>query len=231
MPPPGRDLHLGDGGEDARTIGERNRRFDRGDTQGPGDDAKEIVLYLADEATFEEWKEAYGTSLRGCHRGDPACLARPCWPTSTATSSASTPLWPVLHQMVAINSLHRRSDARWSHSGGGIQRLKSEKNVVCIKGNHERWALERRHVGGRRAQFSSSPVISPTMSVGASTFRARPCLCWPALPGHLGRRAGGRSRGDVARARTGQRRGWRGEGNPRPETAEPAAGSSSHARS
>jgi len=26
-----------------------------------GDDAKEIVLYLADEATFEEWKEAYGT--------------------------------------------------------------------------------------------------------------------------------------------------------------------------
>jgi hypothetical protein len=28
---------------------------------GMGDDAKEIVLYLADEATFEEWKEAYGT--------------------------------------------------------------------------------------------------------------------------------------------------------------------------
>ncbi len=26
-----------------------------------GDDAKEIVLYLADEATFEEWKEADGT--------------------------------------------------------------------------------------------------------------------------------------------------------------------------
>ena len=25
-----------------------------------------------------------------------------------------------------------------------IQRLKSEKNVICIKGNHERWALERR---------------------------------------------------------------------------------------
>lgn len=26
-----------------------------------GDDYKEIVLYLADEATFEEWKEAFGT--------------------------------------------------------------------------------------------------------------------------------------------------------------------------
>ena len=26
-----------------------------------GDDLKEIVLYLSDEATFEEWKEAFGT--------------------------------------------------------------------------------------------------------------------------------------------------------------------------
>jgi predicted nucleotidyltransferase len=26
-----------------------------------GDDYKEIVLYLADEATFEKWKEAFGT--------------------------------------------------------------------------------------------------------------------------------------------------------------------------
>ena len=28
---------------------------------GMGGDAKEIVLYLADEATFEEWREAFGT--------------------------------------------------------------------------------------------------------------------------------------------------------------------------
>jgi hypothetical protein len=26
-----------------------------------GDDLKEIVLYLADEATYREWKGAYGT--------------------------------------------------------------------------------------------------------------------------------------------------------------------------
>ena len=28
---------------------------------GPDDDHKEIVLYLSDEATFEEWKEAFST--------------------------------------------------------------------------------------------------------------------------------------------------------------------------
>jgi len=63
-----------------------------------------------------------------------------------------------------------------------IQRLKSEKNVICIKGNHERWALERRR---RRKDVRSffEPVISPTMSVAASTFRARP-LPLAALPGH-----------------------------------------------
>src|SRR5208283_663811 len=26
-----------------------------------------------------------------------------------------------------------------------VQRLKSEKGLICILGNHERWALDRRH--------------------------------------------------------------------------------------
>jgi hypothetical protein len=34
---------------------------DIGDALGDEYSTKEIVLYLADEATFEEWKEAYGT--------------------------------------------------------------------------------------------------------------------------------------------------------------------------
>jgi len=42
-------------------------------------------------------------SLRGCHRGDPACLgSSACWPTSTATSSRSTPALARLHQMGCI---------------------------------------------------------------------------------------------------------------------------------
>jgi len=42
-------------------LGERNHRFDRAIHKALGDDYKEIVLYLADEATFEKWKEAFGT--------------------------------------------------------------------------------------------------------------------------------------------------------------------------
>jgi len=67
-----------------------------------------------------------------------------------------------------------------------IQRLKSEKNVICIKGNHERWALERRR-RRRTCAVSSSPVYR-RLCRWASTFRARPCLAgraaWP-LEGEL----------------------------------------------
>jgi len=40
-----------------------------------------------------------------------------------------------------------------------IQRLKSENAVICIRGNHERWALERRRrQNDMRSFFHAYPV-------------------------------------------------------------------------
>jgi predicted phosphodiesterase len=40
-----------------------------------------------------------------------------------------------------------------------VQRLKAEKGVICILGNHDRWALEF-GTGGRTRGGSSSPARS-----------------------------------------------------------------------
>jgi predicted phosphodiesterase len=64
-----------------------------------------------------------------------------------------------------------------------IQRLKSEKNVICIKGNHERWAIERRHRQKDMRSFFEPCHISEY--VGGGIDLSREALAWLAtLPGH-----------------------------------------------
>ena len=64
-----------------------------------------------------------------------------------------------------------------------IQRLKSEKNVICIKGNHERWALERRHRRKDVRGFFEPCNIADY--VGGGIDLSREALAWLAtLPGH-----------------------------------------------
>ncbi|MGB8296141.1 MAG: metallophosphoesterase family protein [Polyangia bacterium] len=64
-----------------------------------------------------------------------------------------------------------------------IQRLKSEKNVICIKGNHERWALERRRRRKDMRSFFEPCNISEY--VGGGIDLSREALAWLAtLPGH-----------------------------------------------
>ncbi|MGB8298127.1 MAG: metallophosphoesterase family protein [Polyangia bacterium] len=64
-----------------------------------------------------------------------------------------------------------------------IQRLKSEKNVICIKGNHERWALERRRRREDVRSFFEPCNIADY--VGGGIDLSREALAWLAtLPGH-----------------------------------------------
>ncbi len=64
-----------------------------------------------------------------------------------------------------------------------IQRLKSEKNVICIKGNHERWALERRR--RRKDVRSFFEPCNIADYVGGGIDLSREALAWLAtLPGH-----------------------------------------------
>ena len=64
-----------------------------------------------------------------------------------------------------------------------IQRLKSEKNVICIKGNHERWALERRRRRKDVRGFFEPCNIADY--VGGGIDLSREALAWLAtLPGH-----------------------------------------------
>jgi predicted phosphodiesterase len=64
-----------------------------------------------------------------------------------------------------------------------IQRLKSEKNVICIKGNHERWALERRRRRKDARGFFEPCNIADY--VGGGIDLSREALTWLAtLPGH-----------------------------------------------
>jgi len=94
-----------------------------------------------------------------------------------------------------------------------IQRLKSEKNVICIKGNHERWALERRR---RRKDVRSffEPCNRRLCRWRHRPFARGPCLA-AALPGHWE----GELEASAWRCGTPdrQRRGGRGEGTTGPE--------------
>jgi len=64
-----------------------------------------------------------------------------------------------------------------------IQRLKSEKNVICIKGNHERWALERRR--RRKDVCSFFEPCNIADYVGGGIDLSREALAWLAtLPLH-----------------------------------------------
>ena len=64
-----------------------------------------------------------------------------------------------------------------------IQRLKSEKNVICIKGNHERWALERRR--RRKDVRSFFEPCSIADYIGGGIELSREALAWLAtLPAH-----------------------------------------------
>jgi len=64
-----------------------------------------------------------------------------------------------------------------------IQRLKSEKNVICIKGNHERWALERRR--RRKDVRSFFEPCNIADYVGGGIDLSREALAsLAALPGH-----------------------------------------------
>jgi predicted phosphodiesterase len=64
-----------------------------------------------------------------------------------------------------------------------IERLKSEKNVICIKGNHERWALERRRRRKDARSFFEPCNIADY--VGGGIDLSREAIAWLAtLPGH-----------------------------------------------
>ena len=64
-----------------------------------------------------------------------------------------------------------------------IQRLKSEKNLNCILGNHERWALDRRHRQKDVRRFFEPCHISEYFGGGADLSRGS--LAWLAtLPSH-----------------------------------------------
>jgi putative phosphoesterase len=64
-----------------------------------------------------------------------------------------------------------------------IQRLKSEKNLICIRGNHERWALDRRHRQKDMRSFFEPCHISEYFGGGAEL--SRESLAWLAtLPTH-----------------------------------------------
>jgi predicted phosphodiesterase len=64
-----------------------------------------------------------------------------------------------------------------------VQRLKSEKNLICILGNHERWALERRHRQKDMRSFFEPCHISEYFGGGAEL--SRDSLAWLAtLPVH-----------------------------------------------
>ena len=64
-----------------------------------------------------------------------------------------------------------------------IQRLKSEKDLICIRGNHERWALERRR--RRKDVRSFFGPCSIGDYVGGGIDLSREALAWLAtLSGH-----------------------------------------------
>ena len=64
-----------------------------------------------------------------------------------------------------------------------IQRLKAEKNIICILGNHERWALDRRHRQKDMRSFFEPCHISEYFGGGAELSRGS--LAWLAtLPVH-----------------------------------------------
>jgi predicted phosphodiesterase len=64
-----------------------------------------------------------------------------------------------------------------------VQRLKAEKGLICIRGNHERWALERRHRQKDMRSFFEPCHISEY--VGGGSELSRDSLAWLAtLPVH-----------------------------------------------
>jgi predicted phosphodiesterase len=64
-----------------------------------------------------------------------------------------------------------------------VQRLKSEEGLICIRGNHERWALERRHRQKDMRSFFEPCHISEYFGGGAEL--SRDSLAWLAsLPTH-----------------------------------------------
>jgi hypothetical protein len=64
-----------------------------------------------------------------------------------------------------------------------VQRLKGEKDLICIRGNHERWALERRHRQKDVRSFFEPCHISEYFGGGAEL--SRDSLAWLAsLPVH-----------------------------------------------
>ena len=64
-----------------------------------------------------------------------------------------------------------------------VQRLKAEEGVICVRGNHERWALERRHRQKDMRSFFEPCHISQYFGGGAEL--SRDSLAWLAtLPTH-----------------------------------------------
>ena len=64
-----------------------------------------------------------------------------------------------------------------------IRRLKAEKDLICILGNHERWALDRRHRQKDMRRFFEPCNISEYFGGGAEL--SRESLVWLAtLPTH-----------------------------------------------
>jgi predicted phosphodiesterase len=64
-----------------------------------------------------------------------------------------------------------------------VQRLKAEEGVICIRGNHERWALDRRHRQKDVRSFFEPCHISEYFGGGAEL--SRDSLAWLAtLPTH-----------------------------------------------
>ena len=64
-----------------------------------------------------------------------------------------------------------------------VQRIKSEKNLICILGNHERWACERRHRQKDMRSFFEPCHISEY--IGGGSELSRDSLAWLAtLPTH-----------------------------------------------
>jgi predicted phosphodiesterase len=64
-----------------------------------------------------------------------------------------------------------------------VQRLKAERNLICIRGNHERWALENRHRQKDMRSFFEPCHISQYLGGGAELSHSS--LAWlTTLPTH-----------------------------------------------
>jgi predicted phosphodiesterase len=64
-----------------------------------------------------------------------------------------------------------------------VQRIKAEK-IICIRGNHERWALERRRRRPDPRRFAPSIVELPDLFSGGAELSREALAYLATLPSH-----------------------------------------------